>query len=77
MEDNIPTVPHRAGRWIGEMKEIALTMEGIGLTNDAFDGAATMYELVDAVFHQKGYSEGPPILEVLSKIEHHLHDHHE
>lgn len=59
------------------MKEIALTMEGIGLTNDAFEGAAAMYELVDAVFHQKGYSEGPPILEVLSTIEHHLHDHHE
>ncbi|HEU0021792.1 MAG TPA: DUF1932 domain-containing protein [Dehalococcoidia bacterium] len=26
MEGNIPTVPHRAGRWIGEMKEIALTL---------------------------------------------------
>jgi len=76
MEDNIPTVPHRAGRWIGEMKEIALTMEGIGLTPDAFDGAAAMYELVDAVFHQKGYSEGPPILEVLTMIEDYLQDHH-
>ena len=76
MEDNIPTVPHRAGRWIGEMKEIALTMEGIGLTPDAFDGAAAMYELVDAVFNQKGYSEGPPILEVLTMIEDHLQDHH-
>ena len=75
MEDNIPTVPHRAGRWIGEMKEIALTMEGIGLTPDAFDGAAAMYELVDAVFHQKGYSEEPPILEVLTMIEDHLNDH--
>ena len=75
MEDNIPTVPHRAGRWIGEMKEIALTMEGIGLTPDAFDGAAAMYELVDAVFNQKGYSEGPPILEVLTMIEDHLNDH--
>ena len=50
-----------AGR-SGEMKEIALTMEGIGLTPGAFDGAACMYELVDAVFHQKGYSEGPPML---------------
>ena len=77
MEDNLPTVPHRAGRWIGEMKEIALTMEGIGLTSDAFDGAAAMYELVDAVFHQKGYSEGPPILEVLTMIEDHLHEHNE
>ena len=77
MEDNLPTVPHRAGRWISEMKEIALTMEGIGLTPDAFDGAAAMYELVDAVFHQKGYSEGPPILEVLTMIEDHLHEHNE
>ena len=77
MEDNLPTVPHRAGRWISEMKEIALTMEGIGLTPDAFEGAAAMYELVDAVFNQKGYSEGPPILELLTMIENHLHDHNE
>ena len=49
------------------MKEIALTMEGVGLIPNAFDGAAAMYELVDRVFHQKGYSEGPPILEVLSR----------
>jgi 3-hydroxyisobutyrate dehydrogenase-like beta-hydroxyacid dehydrogenase len=73
MEHNIPTVPHRAGRWISEMKEIALTMAGIGLTPDAFEGAAAMYELVDAVFQQKGYSEGPPILEVLTIIDEHLH----
>jgi hypothetical protein len=73
MEDNIPTVPHRAGRWISEMKEIALTMERIGLTPDAFGGTAAIYELVDAVFHQKGYSEGPPIMEVLTMIEDHLH----
>ncbi len=32
-----------------------------------------MYELVDAVFHQKGYSEGPPVLEVLTMIQDHLH----
>ncbi|MDE0719329.1 MAG: DUF1932 domain-containing protein [Dehalococcoidia bacterium] len=77
MEDNLPTVPHRAGRWISEMKEIALTMEGIGLAPDVFEGAAAMYALVDAVFNQKGYSEGPPILELLTIIENHLHDHNE
>ena len=77
MEDNLPTVPHRAGRWISEMKEIALTMEGIGLSPDVFEGAAAMYEMVDAVFNQKGYSEGPPILELLTIIENHLHDHNE
>jgi 3-hydroxyisobutyrate dehydrogenase-like beta-hydroxyacid dehydrogenase len=75
MEDNLPTVPHRAGRWISEMKEIALTMEGIGLSPDVFEGAAAMYEMVDAVFNQKGYSEGPPIPEILAMIENHLHDH--
>jgi len=72
IEGNIPTVPHRAGRWVSEMKEIALTMEGIGLTQDVFEGAAAMYELVDAVFNQKGYSEGPPLLDVLAQIEGHL-----
>jgi len=36
-----------------------------------------MFELVDAVFHQKGSGEGPPILEVLTMIEDHLHDHYE
>ena len=77
MEDNIPTVPHRAGRWISEMKEIALTMEGIGLTPDAFEGTAAIYELVDAVFHQKGYSDGPPMMEVLTMIEDHLHHRNE
>lgn len=77
MEGNIPTVPHRAGRWISEMKEIALSMEGIGLTPDVFEGAAAMYELVDAVFHQKGYSEGPPIMEVLTMIEDYLHSRNE
>ena len=77
MEDNLPTVPHRAGRWISEMKEIALTMEEIGLAPDVFEGAAAMYELVDSVFNQKGYSEGPPILELLTMIENHLHDHNE
>ena len=59
------------------MKEIALTMEGIGLAPDVFEGAAAMYELVDAVFNQKGYSEGPPILELLTMIENHLHDQNE
>jgi len=75
MEGNLPTVPHRAGRWVSEMKEIALAMEGTGLTQDIFQGAAAMYELVDAVFNQKGYSEGPPLEEILTLIENRLSDH--
>ncbi len=74
MEGNLPTVPHRAGRWVSEMKEIALAMEGIGLTQDTFQGAAAMYELVDSVFNQKGYSEGPPLEEILTLIDNHFHD---
>ena len=50
-----------------------MSMEGIGLTPDAFEGAAAMYELVDAAFRQEGYSEVPPIMEVLTMIEDHPH----
>ena len=73
MEGNLPTVPHRAERWVSEMQEIALAMEGIGLTQDTFQGAAAIYEMVDAVFNQKGYSEGPPLEEILTLVENHLH----
>ena len=57
------------------MQEIALAMEGIGLTQDTFQGAAAIYEMVDAVFNQKGYSEGPPLEEILTLIENRLSDH--
>lgn len=42
----IPSMPRRARRWIGEMEEIALTFESVGLTPQMLLGAADMYRLV-------------------------------
>lgn len=41
----IPDTPRRARRWVGEMKEIALTFEGLGLTPKILEGAAEMFTL--------------------------------
>jgi 3-hydroxyisobutyrate dehydrogenase-like beta-hydroxyacid dehydrogenase len=43
---SIPGMPWRAGRWIGEMEEIAATFEGVGMTPRILLGAADMYRLV-------------------------------
>jgi 3-hydroxyisobutyrate dehydrogenase-like beta-hydroxyacid dehydrogenase len=45
MYETIPDTPRRARRWIGEMEEIALTFEGVGLTPKMLEGAADMYRL--------------------------------
>jgi 3-hydroxyisobutyrate dehydrogenase-like beta-hydroxyacid dehydrogenase len=42
----IPTMPPKAYRWVGEMLEIAATFEEVGLTPRMLQGAADMYELV-------------------------------
>jgi 3-hydroxyisobutyrate dehydrogenase-like beta-hydroxyacid dehydrogenase len=47
MIKGIPTTPRRARRWIGEMEEIALTFEGLGLTPNILIGAADMFRLED------------------------------
>ena len=41
----IPDTPRRARRWVGEMEEIALTFEGLGLTPKILEGAAEMFTL--------------------------------
>lgn len=46
MERGLPNVPPKAGRWIGEMEEIASTFESVGLTPKMLEGAAEMYRLV-------------------------------
>jgi 3-hydroxyisobutyrate dehydrogenase-like beta-hydroxyacid dehydrogenase len=43
---SITMMPHRAGRWVGEMEEIAATFEGVGMTPRILLGAADMYTLV-------------------------------
>jgi 3-hydroxyisobutyrate dehydrogenase-like beta-hydroxyacid dehydrogenase len=44
----LPTMPPKAGRWVGEMEEIAATYAAVGLTPKILEGAADMYRLVSA-----------------------------
>ncbi|MBV9120496.1 MAG: NAD(P)-dependent oxidoreductase [Chloroflexi bacterium] len=46
LDRQIPGMPPKAYRWVGEMLEIAATFEDAGLTPAIFKGAADMYELV-------------------------------
>lgn len=45
MYSDIPDTPRRARRWVGEMEEIALTFQGLGLTPKILEGAADMFRL--------------------------------
>lgn len=45
---SIPGMAHKAGRWVGEMEEIAATFAGLGMTPKILDGAADMYRFVDS-----------------------------
>jgi len=47
-EANVPRLPSNAGRWIGEMEEIAETFAGVGLTPDFHRAAAQVFALLDA-----------------------------
>ncbi|MCY4638810.1 MAG: DUF1932 domain-containing protein [Chloroflexi bacterium] len=46
MERRLPGVPANAGRWIGEMEEIAATFEAAGVTPRFHQGAAEMFRLL-------------------------------
>jgi len=48
MERQIPGMPTRAYRWVGEMEEIAQTFADAGLTPKFHQGAADMYRFVAA-----------------------------
>lgn len=48
MQRQVPTIPHRAGRWVSEMEEIAATFEAAGLTPGFHRAAAEVYRLVAA-----------------------------
>ena len=45
MESGIPGLPANAGRWIGEMEEIAETFESAGVTPRFHQGAAEIFRL--------------------------------
>ncbi len=47
IERQIPTMPPKASRWVGEMEEIAATFDALGLTPRILEGAAAMYRLVE------------------------------
>ncbi len=48
METRVPALPADAGRWIGEMEEIADTYAAAGVTPNFHKGAADMYRLLNA-----------------------------
>ena len=44
----VTRLPSVAGRWIGEMEEIASTFESVGISGGFHQGAAEIFRLVDA-----------------------------
>jgi hypothetical protein len=46
IERQVPAMPPKAYRWIGEMEEIAATFADLGLTPQILEGAAAMYRFV-------------------------------
>ena len=46
MESGVPGLPANAGRWIGEMEEIAATFDAVGVTPHFHQGAAEIYRLL-------------------------------
>ncbi len=48
MERRVPFLPADAGRWIGEMEQIAETYASVGVTPNYHKGAADIYRLLDS-----------------------------
>ncbi|MGI8550787.1 MAG: DUF1932 domain-containing protein [Dehalococcoidia bacterium] len=48
IERQMPGMPPKAYRWVGEMEEIAATFGAVGLTPRIFEGAADLYRFVEA-----------------------------
>ena len=48
MESGIPGLPANAGRWIGEMEEIAATFQAAGVTPGFHQGAAEVFRMLDS-----------------------------
>ncbi len=46
-ERQVPRMPPKAYRWVGEMEEIARTFAGLGLPPQMLEGAAALYRLVE------------------------------
>lgn len=48
MDSRVPGLPANAGRWIGEMEEIAETFDAAGVTPRFHQGAAEIFRLLDS-----------------------------
>jgi 3-hydroxyisobutyrate dehydrogenase-like beta-hydroxyacid dehydrogenase len=46
MARQIPAMPPKARRWVGEMEQMAIAFRDVGLTPSIFQGAADLFELV-------------------------------
>jgi 3-hydroxyisobutyrate dehydrogenase-like beta-hydroxyacid dehydrogenase len=46
IERQVPSMPPKAYRWVGEMEEIAATLAGVGLPPGMLEGAADVYRWV-------------------------------
>jgi 3-hydroxyisobutyrate dehydrogenase-like beta-hydroxyacid dehydrogenase len=46
-EHQVPRMPPKAYRWVGEMEEIARTFADLGLPPQMLEGAAALYQLVE------------------------------
>ncbi|MFB3886459.1 MAG: DUF1932 domain-containing protein [Thermodesulfobacteriota bacterium] len=68
MEQEMPKIPEKSRRWIGEMEEIAKTFKHIGLTPKIHAGAAEMYRLVDKTALAERTPEDPTPRPSLSRI---------
>jgi 3-hydroxyisobutyrate dehydrogenase-like beta-hydroxyacid dehydrogenase len=47
MQRRVPRIPADAGRWIGEMEEIAATLASVGVTPDFHEGAAEIFRVLN------------------------------
>ena len=47
MERHLPSIPMKAGRWVGEMEEIARTFERVGIPGNFHLGAAGIFDLLN------------------------------
>ena len=72
----IPSMPRRSRRWIGEMEEIAATFEDLGLTPLMLRGAADIFRLVGRtdLADQTSRQPDPALEQVLDVLAEHLRE---
>ena len=70
MESGIPGLPANAGRWIGEMEEIAATFDAAGVTPHFHEGAAQIFRMLAATPYAdespESIDRGRPLNEVIA-----------